>query len=214
MREDYLPSDVKFDIPEQYGFPPVIFEDLDNIEDIKQAISHSLVAIQERDAVAIRLMDEYEKECIRDEYQILLESKKPRLSGELEATIAECKSRIKEAKAKLSAVLTEIDDLVSQVRKGTRKVDLKFGDTFRIPVGEHYLYYTWVNDKFKLAAVRIIPNWDKNDVFNSSKKNTEFFKEQYGIETSELAAPKEEIPIEVVESEVVEYEAEDVENED
>ena len=204
MKEDYLPSDVKFDIPKQYGFPPAIFEEFDNIEDIRQAIASKLIAIQEKDTVAIRLLDEFEKESIRDEYQVLLESKKPRLSGELEAIIAECKSRIKEAKAKLTACLTEIDDLVSQVRIGTKKMNLKFGDTFRIPVGEHYLYYTWVNDKFKLASVRQIPQWERNDVFNSSTKNTEVFKELYGIEASEIKAPSDEVPVELVDAEEIE----------
>lgn len=204
MKEDYLPSDVKFDIPEQYGFPPVIFEEFDNIEDIRQAIASKLIAIQEKDTVAIRLLDEFEKESIRDEYQVLLESKKPRLSGELETIIAECKSRIKEAKAKLTACLTEIDDLVSQVRIGTKKMNLKFGETFRIPVGEHYLYYTWVNDKFKLASVRQIPQWERNDVFNSSTKNTEVFKELYGIEASEIKAPSDEVPVELVDAEEIE----------
>lgn len=207
MKNDYLPADVKFDIPEQYGFPPVIFEEFDNIEDIRQAIATKLIAIQEKDTVAIRHMDDYEKESIRDEYQVLLESKKPRLSSELEAIIAESKSKIKEAKAKLTAVLTEIDDLVSQVRIGTKKMNLKFGETFRIPVGEHYLYYTWVNDKFKLAAIRSIPHWEKNDVFNSSTKNTEVFKELYGVETSNLQIPSEEISNEVIE----EVDAEEVE---
>ena len=204
MKEDYLPSDVKFDIPEQYGFPPAIFEEFDNIEDIRQAIASKLIAIQEKDTVAIRLLDEFEKESIRDEHQVLLESKKPRLSGELEAIIAECKSRIKEAKAKLTACLTEIDDLVSQVRIGTKKMNLKFGETFRIPVGEHYLYYTWVNDKLKLASVRQIPQWERNDVFNSSTKNTEVFKELYGIEASEIKAPSDEVPVELVDAEEIE----------
>ena len=112
--------------------------------------------------------------------------------------------RIKEAKAKLTACLTEIDDLVSQVRIGTKKMNLKFGETFRIPVGEHYLYYTWVNDKFKLASVRQIPQWERNDVFNSSTKNTEVFKELYGIEASEIKAPSDEVPVELVDAEEIE----------
>lgn len=184
MKEDYLPQDVKFDVPEQLGFPTVIFEDMTTVDDVRQAIAEKLIAIQEKDTVAIRLLDDNEKEWIRDEYQVLLESKKPRLSSELEAIIAESKSKIKEAKAKLTAVLTEIDDLVSQVRIGTKKMNLKFGETFRIPVGDNYLYYSWVNDKFKLASVRSIPTWERNDVFNSATKNAEFFKENYGIEAS------------------------------
>jgi len=200
MKEDYLPQDVKFDVPEQLGFPPAIFEDLMSVEDVRQAIAEKLIAIQEKDTVAIRLLDDNEKEWIRDEYQILLESKKPRLSSELEAIIAESKAKIKEAKAKYSAVSTEIDDLVSQVRIGTKKMNLKFGETFRIPVGENYLYYSWVNDKFKLACVRQIPSWERNDVFNSSTKNAKFFKENYGIEASAIK-PAEQIPEEVQELE-------------
>lgn len=186
MEKDYLPSDVKFDIPEQLGFPTVIFEDLSDIEDVRQAVATKLIAIQEKDTVATRFLDEYEKEMIRDEYQILLESKKPRLAAELDAIIAEAKTKIKEAKAKYQAVNTEIDDLVSQVRIGTAKMNLKFGETFRIPVGENYLYYSWINEKFKLCHVRQIPQWERSDVFNSSTKNSDVFKELYGVEIKEI----------------------------
>lgn len=201
MKEDYLPQDVKFDVPEQLGFPTIIFEDMTTVDDVRQAIAEKLIAIQEKDTVAIRLLDDNEKEWIRDEYQVLLESKKPRLSSELEAIIAESKSKIKEAKAKLTAVLTEIDDLVSQVRIGTKKMNLKFGETFRIPVGDNYLYYSWVNGKFKLACVRSIPTWERNDVFNSATKNAEFFKENYGIEASMIKPVPEQDPEDVQELE-------------
>lgn len=186
MEKDYLPSDAKFDVPEQLGFPTVIFEEFTNIEDVRQCVASKLIAIQEKDTVATRFLDEYEKEMIRDEYQILLESKKPRLESELDAIIAEAKNKIKEAKAKYQAVNTEIDDLVSQVRIGTKKMELKFGETFRIPVGENYLYYSWINERFKLCHVRQIPQWERGDVFNSSTKNADVFKELYGVEIKEI----------------------------
>lgn len=186
MKEDYLPSDVKFDVPEQLGYPTVIFEELTTIDDVRQIVAEKLIAIQEKDTIAVRFLDETEKKRIRDEYQILLESKKPRLAAELDAIISEAKLKIREAKAKYNAVNTEIDDLVSQVRIGTKKMHLVFGETFRIPVGENYLYYTWVNDRFKLALVRTIPHHEKGDVFNSSTKNAEVFKNLYGVEVKEL----------------------------
>jgi len=204
MKEDYLPSDVKFDVPQQLGYPPVIFEDLTTIEDVRQVVAEKLIAIQEKDTIAVRFLDEAEKERIRDEYQILLESKKPRLEAELDAIIAEAKQKIKEAKAKYNAVNTEIDDLVSQVRIGTKKMHLAFGETFRIPVGENYLYYTWVNDRFKLALVRTIPYHEKSDVFNSSTKNAKFFNSAYGLEVKEMAPQTPPEAIEEVEAEEVE----------
>jgi hypothetical protein len=198
MEKDYLPSDVKFDVPEQLGFPTVIFVECTDIEEVRKKVSEHLIAIQEKDTVAIRFLDDNEKEWIRDEYQILLENKKPRLEAELDAIIAEAKNKIKEAKAKYQAVNTEIDDLVSQVRIGTKRMELKFGETFRIPVGENYLYYSWINEKFKLAYVRPIPQWERRDVFNSSTKNAETFTELYGVEVKELKPIEESTEVEEV----------------
>jgi hypothetical protein len=184
--KDYLPKDVKFDIPEQLGFPTVIFGECINVDELRKLVSEYFIALQEKDTVGIRFLDDMEKEWIRDEYQVLLESKKPRLDGELDAIIAESKSKIKEAKAKYQAVVAEIDDLVRQVRIGTKRMELKFGETFRIPVGENYLYYSWINEKFKLCHVRTIPQWERSDVFNSSSKNAETFKDLYGVKVKEL----------------------------
>lgn len=50
-------------------------------------------------------------------------------------------------------------------------------DTFRIPVMGYYLYYSWVNDAFRLALVQEIPKHEYNDLFNSGEKNQEAFKE-------------------------------------
>lgn len=49
-------------------------------------------------------------------------------------------------------------------------------DTFRIPVMGHYLYYSWVNDAFRLALVQEIPKHEYNDLFNSGEMNQEAFK--------------------------------------
>ena len=41
----------------------------------------------------------------------------------------------------------------------------------------YYLYYSWVNDAFRLALVQEIPKHEYNDLFNSGEKNQEAFKE-------------------------------------
>lgn len=49
-------------------------------------------------------------------------------------------------------------------------------DTFRIPVMGYYLYYSWVNEAFRLALVQEIPKHEYNDLFNSGEMNQEAFK--------------------------------------
>lgn len=48
-------------------------------------------------------------------------------------------------------------------------------DTFRIPVMGYYLYYSWVNEAFRLALVQEIPKHEYNDLFNSGEMNQEAF---------------------------------------
>jgi hypothetical protein len=53
MEKDYLPYDVKFDIPEQLGFPTVIFGDCTNVDELRKLVSEYFIALQEKDTVGI-----------------------------------------------------------------------------------------------------------------------------------------------------------------
>lgn len=101
----------------------------------------------------------------------------PELEAQLESLKAKFNNEKKEFEAKISALHTQFKDLVNLAKKGVRDYPLKMIDTFRIPVMGYYLYYSWVNDAFRLALVQEIPKHEYNDLFNSGEKNQEAFKE-------------------------------------
>lgn len=50
-----------------------------------------------------------------------------------------------------------------------------FNVTFRIPIMGYYLYYSWVNEAFRLALVQEIPKHEYDDLFNSGEINQKAF---------------------------------------
>ena len=122
-------------------------------------------------------MDDYEISTIRANYGEIAEEQMPELEAQFEALKAKFNTEKKEFDAKISALNTQFKDLVNLAKKGVKDYPLKMIDTFRIPVMGYYLYYSWVNDAFRLALVQEIPKHEYNDLFNSGEKNQEAFKE-------------------------------------
>ena len=117
------------------------------------------------------------RKTIRANYGEIAEEQMPELEAQLESLKAKFNNEKKEFEAKISALHTQFKDLVNLAKKGVRDYPLKMIDTFRIPVMGYYLYYSWVNDAFRLALVQEIPKHEYNDLFNSREKNQEAFKE-------------------------------------
>lgn len=175
--KDYSPEEVQFKLPTTVKFPEIIFPDCVCMDDIKKKLAENFIAIQEKDVIANRVMDDYEISTIRANYGEIAEEQMPELEAQLESLKAKFNNEKKEFEAKISALHTQFKDLVNLAKKGVRDYPLKMIDTFRIPVMGYYLYYSWVNDAFRLALVQEIPKHEYNDLFNSGEKNQEAFKE-------------------------------------
>lgn len=175
--KDYSPEEIQFKLPTTVKFPEVIFPDCVSIDDIKKKLAENFITIQEKDVIANRVMDDYEISTIRANYGEIAEEQMPELEAQLETLKAKFNNEKKEFEAKISALHTQFKDLVNLAKKGVRDYPLKMIDTFRIPVMGYYLYYSWVNDTFRLALVQEIPKHEYNDLFNSGEKNQEAFKE-------------------------------------
>lgn len=175
--KDYVPEELKFKLPSNIKFPEVIFPDCVCMDDVKKKLAENFVTIQEKDVIANRVMDEYEISTIRANYGEIAEEQMPELEAQYESLKAEYNAAKKEYEAKISSLHTQFKDLVNLAKKGIKDYPLKMIDTFRIPVMGHYLYYSWVNDTFRLALVQEIPKHEYNDLFNSGEKNQEAFKE-------------------------------------
>lgn len=174
--KDYVPEELKFKLPATVKFPEVIFSDCVSMDDVKKKLAESFVTIQEKDVIANRVMDDYEISTIRANYGEIAEEQIPELEAQFESLKAEFNTEKKDFEAKISALHTQFKDLVNLAKKGIKDYPLKMIDTFRIPVMGHYLYYSWVNDAFRLALVQEIPKHEYNDLFNSGEMNQEAFK--------------------------------------
>ncbi len=146
------------------------------MDDVKKKLAESFVTIQEKDVIANRVMDDYEISTIRANYGEIAEEQIPELEAQFESLKAKFNTEKKDFEAKISALHTQFKDLVNLAKKGIKDYPLKMIDTFRIPVMGHYLYYSWVNDAFRLALVQEIPKHEYNDLFNSGEMNQEAFK--------------------------------------
>ncbi|MFR9260201.1 MAG: hypothetical protein ACLVL2_03380 [Bacteroides cellulosilyticus] len=174
--KDYVPEELKFKLPATVKFPEVIFSDCVSMDDVKKKLAESFVTIQEKDVIANRVMDDYEISTIRANYGEIAEEQIPELEAQFESLKAKFNTEKKDFEAKISALHTQFKDLVNLAKKGIKDYPLKMIDTFRIPVMGHDLYYSWVNDAFRLALVQEIPKHEYNDLFNSGEMNQEAFK--------------------------------------
>ena len=174
--KDYVPEELKFKLPATVKFPEVIFSDCVSMDDVKKKLAESFVTIQEKDVIANRVMDDYEISTIRANYGEIAEEQIPELEAQFESLKAKFNTEKKDFEAKISALHTQFKDLVNLAKKGIKDYPLKMIETFRIPVMGHYLYYSWVNDAFRLALVQEIPKHEYNDLFNSGEMNQEAFK--------------------------------------
>ncbi len=179
-------KEVQFKLPETVKFPGVLFEGAEDMEEVKEKLTESgFIAIQRKEVIADRLMSTEEINNIREEYGEIAETALPELQSELAELEAKFKREKKTMEGKIASMNTKFKDLVYLAKKGIKDFELVSDCTFRIPVLNHYLYYTWINDRFELALVQEIPNHERNDIFNSVERNKAIF-EELGFELPEI----------------------------
>lgn len=184
--KNYAPKSPEFKLPKNISFPKVIFEGAKNMDEIRKHLSGEFIAESMPNTKAIRLLDEYERTSIRANYAELMEDEQPKLEESLADIESQCKAIIKEAKDKLQAVMTQIRDLVYQVKRGEKEVDLPGESTVRMALCGYFLYYAWIDGKFQLCRVDKIPSWEEQNLFANLETNKKAFLEVLGIDMNEI----------------------------
>ncbi|TDO68852.1 hypothetical protein EV143_11836 [Flavobacterium chryseum] len=174
--KNYLPAVIEFtaktsDVPESLG----TFE---TPEDVQKFMSENFIAMPKQ-IETNRLLDEYEKDHIRNDYMTELEENLPiyqnqHLERARETEIA--KEAEKRAKETVSASFSKIEALSKEVKKGVTEMNLDPATTYEVALNGNYYYYTWLNGELKLAKIKKIPDHDLSDLFNSSERNKTFFE--------------------------------------
>lgn len=182
----YAPQSPEFKLPKNSSFPKAIFEGAKDMEEIRKHLSGKFIAESMTSVKAVRLLDDYELASLRANYAELMEDEQPKLEDKLAEVEASCKAIIREAREKLQATVTQIRDLVYQVKRGEKEVDLPGEATVRMALCGHYLYYAWIDGKFRLCRVDRIPSWDYQSLFANLETNKQAFLEVLGIDMGEL----------------------------
>lgn len=180
--KNYAPASPEFKLPKNTPFPKVIFDGAESMDDIRKHLSGKFICESVSGEKAIRFLDTYEKSSIRANYSELMEDEQPKFEVELAAIEAQAKEMVKEAREKLQSIITQIRDLVYQVKRGEKEVELPSDSTIKIPLNGHYLYYSWVDDSFQLCKICKIPSWDEQSLFTNLETNKQAFMEVFGID--------------------------------
>ncbi|MEG2613298.1 MAG: hypothetical protein RR971_07395 [Alistipes sp.] len=182
----YIPETIEVIIPKVYDkVPHVLFDGAKSLEDVQKILHKEFVTTNERVKV-LRKLDAHEVRTLRGNYSELLEKKLPIVKEDFLRISEDCKAAVTEAKDKLNACETNINDLVKQVRDGTKEVTFEQDKCYRIPVCGYYLFFAWVNEIFTLVSVETIPQWDADKIFSQGEKNIEAFKSVFGIDITTL----------------------------
>ena len=99
--KDYSPEEVQFKLPTTVKFPEIIFPDCVCMDEIKKKLAENFIAIQEKDVIANRVMDDYEISTIRANYGEIAEEQMPELEAQLESLKAKFNNEKKEFEAKI-----------------------------------------------------------------------------------------------------------------
>ena len=137
--KNYAPQSPEFKLPKNVSFPRVIFEGAKDMDEIRKHLSGKFIAESVTNAKAVRFLDSYERTSIRANYSELMEDEQPKLETQLAEIEAQCKQLTKDAREKLQAVVTQIRDLVYQVKRGEKEVDLPSDTTVKMALCGHYL---------------------------------------------------------------------------
>ena len=155
--KNYAPQSPEFKLPKNVSFPRVIFEGAKDMDEIRKHLSGKFIAESVTNAKAVRFLDSYERTSIRANYSELMEDEQPKLETQL----------------------------VYQVKRGEKEVDLPSDTTVKMALCGHYLYYAWIDGRFQLCKVEKIPSWDEQSLFANLETNKQAFLDVLGIDMNE-----------------------------
>lgn len=174
--KNYLPAVIEFTA--KTSEVPEILGTFETPEDVQKFMSENFIAMPKQ-IETNRLLDDYEKDHIRNDYMTELENNLPIYQGQHLEKAKEteaAKEAEKRAKETVSASFNKIEALSKEVRKGVTEMNLDPATTYEVAFNGNYYYYTWLNEELKLAKVKKIPDHDLSDLFNSSERNKTFFE--------------------------------------
>ncbi|MGG7470806.1 hypothetical protein [Chryseobacterium arthrosphaerae] len=160
-------------LPEKIG----VFETIDEFQEF-----FALNTVSEHQKVTARRW--YTDEEIQNLREIILTTVEEELPEakqnlmEKESNLSTAKKEKEIAVESVGALQTKISDLVTEIKGEKTTIDIPSNRTYRVPYKGKYYFYVWQdNGDCVLAYVQDIPDHEKAGLFNTTKKNDQFFKD-------------------------------------
>lgn len=193
MRDlNYRPSVIEFDFAHDNSVMPSDLGSFENAEEAIKFLSGSFVVFN-TGLIVNRFMDHKEKTEIRKEYNELLENDLPKFERELSTAMSEfneAKRKKDDCQEMVNATMNEARGLALEVKRGTVEIRLDDLFTYRLPYKGRYYYYTYMDKQLKLCAIRDIPEYEKNDIFNAMSQNDKMVDDNFNHKDDETEKQK------------------------
>ena len=191
---NYVPSEINFVLSDKVKekYPLTLFDGAKTPEEVIKIVNDKFIALFPENEIASRFYDKHEVNEIREEYCIKQENEVPKRLQEMEETLERIKTVKKKVEEAYNSALMEVRDLAARVKDGTTDVPLSATGTFRLALDGMYLFYSWVDEQFKLAKAAKIPEWDRNSLWAQEDKNRIAMKELFGLDFPEVKRPVNE----------------------
>lgn len=182
----YVLSDyVREEFPLELDFKSIPNEDLRTKRDAMKFVGKTFTATFPDAEYVTRLMDDFEKQAIREEYCQLVENQLPERKRQLEEALEEAKRMKKEAEELYASALQEVATMAAEVKLGTVETKLKGSDTFTIALAGYYLTYTWNEAKQVFVLAKGYEVQNESDLWSSDENNRAQMLELFGVELAE-----------------------------
>lgn len=195
--DNYQPERIEFVVDEEIKerFPTELdfkgIEGCDTLKNTIRFIRDKFTSVFPDGQTAMRLLDQYEKTAIREEYCIIQEEVLPKLQEKY----LDLRQQMKDAEDEVKGKAQEINRYAMEVRAGVREQRLKPSETFQIALNGYYLTFTW-NDATKtfiLAKAFEIP--DRTELWANDEKNREAMLDIFGVEFEDDGNNSDDFPL-------------------
>ncbi len=173
--EDYRPDEIEFvaeskDVPQSLG-------QFETVDEAHKFMTDNFLFLTSK-FTALRVMDEFEIEELRQQYIEELEENHPAIDkAHYDAVVAleDAKKLEKDAKEYVNASLNKIKSLAREVKEGTTEMNLDQAYTYELVFNGKRYYYTIMDGEIKLAGIREISHHEQDDLISTAERNAQSF---------------------------------------
>ena len=195
ITNDYEPEELQFVLPEvvKDTFPlELTFGNAENEKEIIKAVNEHFNVMFPENELAMRYMDNFEKDEIRKKYCELVEKELPSAEAELLSAKLEAKRLKADAEEALNSVSRQIKDYAAKVTEGTKEKKLPPTRTFRIALNGYYLFYSVINGRVLLVKTEKISSYDKSSLWAQEDRNRTAMMELFGLDFPAVEKPDDD----------------------